>query len=142
MAYLIGALLALGVALFAALVGLDRDRAFYTTVLIVVASYYDLFAAMAGSRPALIAETAVFAAFLALAVAGFRWSLWLVAAGLAAHGLFDGLRGGLIDNPGVPLWWPAFCLAYDVMAAACLAMRLMLPRDPRRLRASAPSSEQ
>jgi hypothetical protein len=132
MAYLIGAALALGVALFAALIGLDRERAFYTTVLIVVASYYDLFAAMAGSRPALIAETLVFGAFLALAIAGFRWSLWLVAAGLAAHGLFDGLRGELIDNPGVPRWWPAFCLAYDVAAAACLAVRLLLPRDPRR----------
>src|SRR5436305_12211105 len=135
MPYLIGALLALGVALFAALIGLDRDRAFYPSVLIVVASYYDLFAAMAGSRPALILETLVFAAFVALAVAGFRWSLWLVAAGLAAHGLFDGLRGGLIDNPGVPPWWPAFCLSYDVVAAACLSVRLMLPRNPRRLRA-------
>ncbi|MEA2998438.1 MAG: hypothetical protein QOK17_271 [Sphingomonadales bacterium] len=134
MPYLIGALLALGVALFAALVGLDRDRAFYATVLIVVASYYDLFAAMAGSRPALVAETLVFAAFLALAVAGFRWSLWLVAAGLAAHGLFDGLRGGLIDNPGVPLWWPAFCASYDVVAAACLVW-LLVRRS--RVRASA-----
>src|SRR3954452_2375389 len=136
MPYLIGALLALGVAAFAALVGLDRDRAFYTTVLIVVASYYDLFAAMAGSRPALILETLVFAAFLALAVAGFRWSLWLVAAGLAAHGPVDGLRGGVIDKPGVPPWWPAFCLSYDLAAAACLAWRLTLPR-PHRLRASA-----
>ncbi|MEA3033336.1 MAG: hypothetical protein QOH86_1352 [Sphingomonadales bacterium] len=134
MAYLIGALLALGVAVFAALIGLDRDRAFYTTVLIVVASYYDLFAAMAGSRPALVAETLVFAAFLAFAVAGFRWSLWLVAAGLAAHGLFDGLRGGLIDNPGVPPWWPAFCASYDVAAAACLAW-LLVRRS--RVRASA-----
>jgi hypothetical protein len=137
MAYWVGVLLALGVALFAALIGLDRDRAFYTTVLIVVASYYDLFAAMAGSRPALVAETAVFAAFLALAVAGFRWSLWLVAAGLAAHGLFDALRGGLIDNPGVPHWWPAFCLAYDLAAAACLSFRLMLPSDPGGRRRSA-----
>jgi hypothetical protein len=24
----------------------------------------------------------------------------------------------LINNPGVPQWWPAFCLAYDVAAAA------------------------
>src|SRR3954470_5341909 len=44
MAYLVGAGLALVVAAFAALTGLDRDRAFYATVLIVVAHYYDLFA--------------------------------------------------------------------------------------------------
>lgn len=38
MAYFIGVVVALGVALFAMLVGLDRDRAFYSTVTIVVAS--------------------------------------------------------------------------------------------------------
>jgi hypothetical protein len=130
MAYLVGAALAFGVAAFAALTGFDRDRAFYPTVLIVVASYYDLFAAMAGSRPALAAETLVFAAFLGLAAAGFRWSLWLIAAGLAAHGLFDGLRGGLIANPGVPAWWPAFCLSFDLAAAACLAWRLARRASP------------
>jgi hypothetical protein len=130
MAYLVGAALALAVAAFAALIGFDRDRAFYPTVLIVVASYYDLFAAMAGSGPALASETFVFAAFLALAAAGFRWSLWLVAAGLAAHGLFDFSRGGLIANPGVPAWWPAFCLSFDLVAAACLASRLARRASP------------
>ena len=121
MAYMIGAFLALAVGAFALAAGFDRDRAFYPTVLIVVASYYDLFAAMAGSRSALVSETLGFALFAVLAILGFRWSLWLVAAGLAAHGLFDFLRGPLIANPGVPAWWPAFCMAYDVAAAAWLA---------------------
>ena len=26
-----------------------------------------------------------------------------------------------MTNPGVPAWWPAFCLGYDVAAAAILA---------------------
>jgi hypothetical protein len=125
MEYWVGAALALGVAVFAALVGLDRDRAFYATVLIVIASYYELFAVMAGSTPALVAESAVLAAFAGLAVVGFRTSLWLVAAGLAAHGLFDFFRGGLIANPGVPAWWPNFCLSFDLVAAAWLAWRLV-----------------
>lgn len=124
MDYLIGAALALGVAAFAALTGFDRDRAFYPTLLIVIASYYDLFAAMAGSAPALASETLAFAVFLCLAVLGFRWNLWLVVIGLAAHGLFDFLRGGLIVNPGVPAWWPPFCLSFDLVAAAWLAWRL------------------
>jgi hypothetical protein len=130
MDYLVGAGLALGVAAFAALTGLDRDRAFYATVLIVVASYYDLFAVMAGSRPALLSESVALAAFAALAVIGFRTSLWFVAVGLAAHGLFDFFRGGLIANPGVPPWWPNFCLSFDLMAAACLAFRLARRRGP------------
>jgi hypothetical protein len=30
----------------------------------------------------------------------------------------------VIDNPGVPPWWPAFCGAYDVAAAVYLAWLL------------------
>ena len=125
MEYAIGAGLALAVALFAAVSGFDRDRAFYPVVLIVVASYYDLFAVMAGSMPALGYESAAFLVFAALAVVGFRTSLWLVAAGLAGHGLFDFIRVGLIANPGVPEWWPGFCLGFDVVAGACLGWRLL-----------------
>ena len=39
MEYLIGVTLTLAVAAFAAVVGFDRERAFYPTVLIVIASY-------------------------------------------------------------------------------------------------------
>ena len=127
MEYAIGAALAVGVGLFAAASGFDRDRAFYPTVLIVVAHYYLLFALIAGSAAALGSETAAFAIFAGLAVVGFRWSLWLVVAGLAGHGLFDFLRGDLIANAGVPAWWPGFCLSFDLVAAAWLAWRLLRP---------------
>ena len=127
MAYWVGAALALGVGLFATLVGLDRDRAFYPTVLIVVGSYYVLFAVMAGSVSALVPEILALSLFAGLAAVGFRKSLWLVVLGLAGHGLFDFLRGGLIANPGVPAWWPKFCFAYDLVAAAYLAWRLIRP---------------
>ena len=40
MPFVIGVLLALTVAIFARLVGFDRDRAFYPTVLIVIGSLY------------------------------------------------------------------------------------------------------
>jgi hypothetical protein len=46
MRYVIGIVLSVGVALFARCVGFDRDRAFYPTVLMVIASYYMLFAAI------------------------------------------------------------------------------------------------
>ena len=54
MGYAIGILLALFICLFARSVGFDRDRAFYPTVLAVVASYYVLFAVMGGSTQALV----------------------------------------------------------------------------------------
>lgn len=126
-AFLVGASLALGVGIFATLVGLDRDRAFYPTVLIVIASIYELFAVMGGSGSALRAETLAFVGFACVAVVGFRTKLWLVALGLAAYGLFDFFRGDLIVNPGVPAWWPMFCQAYDLVAASYLA-RLLVRR--------------
>ncbi|HYE29379.1 MAG TPA: hypothetical protein VD887_13345 [Allosphingosinicella sp.] len=125
MGYIVGAAIALGVAAFAALSGFDRDRAFWPTVLIVTASYYVLFAALAAADSALAPEILSLALFAALAVIGFRTSLWVVAAGLAAHAVFDLLRGGLIANPGVPVWWPDFCIGFDVAAAACVAWLLM-----------------
>jgi hypothetical protein len=121
MNYVIGVIASLLVAAFARYVGLDRDRAFYPTVLIVIASYYLLFAVMAGSTRALILESVVMAVFAAFAVAGFKRSMWLTVAGLFAHGVMDFFHGHLVDNPGVPGWWPGWCLAYDVGAAAALA---------------------
>jgi hypothetical protein len=119
-ALLFGVLLAFAVGLFATATGLDRDRAFYPAVTIVVASYYALFAVMGASTHALVVESLVGVVFLALAAAGFRSSLWVVVAALAAHGVFDLVHGGIIENPGVPGWWPAFCLTYDVTAAIYL----------------------
>jgi hypothetical protein len=120
----IGAALALSIGLSATFLGLDRDRAFYPTVMIVIASYYALFAIMGGSVQVLAFESIAIVAFLVASIAGFRRSLWLVVAALAAHGMFDFVHGQLIANPGVPLWWPPFCLAYDVVAAAYLAWLL------------------
>lgn len=128
MALLVGAVLALTVGLIATVVGLDRDRAFYPTVTTVIASYYVLFAVMAESTHALLLESLAGAAFLAAAVWGFRSSLWVVVVALAAHGLFDFAHGRVIGNPGVPSWWPAFCLAYDLTAAAYLACLLKTGR--------------
>ena len=124
MEFLIGAVVALSVGLSATFSGLDRDRAFYPTVMIVIATYYALFAVMGGSPQALGLESMVIVAFLVASIAGFRRTLWLVVAALAAHGVFDFFHGQLIPNPGVPAWWPQFCLAYDVVAAAYLATLL------------------
>jgi hypothetical protein len=121
MPYVIGAVLSMGVASFARLVGLDRDRAFYPTVLIVVASYYVLFAATGGSLQTVLLESAVMLGFVVAAVVGFKASTWVVVGALAAHGVFDVVHGRVLDNPGVPPSWPAFCLTYDIGAAVCLA---------------------
>jgi hypothetical protein len=124
MALAVGGLLALAVGLMATASGLDRDRAFYPTVAIVVASFYSLFAVMGASTRALVLESLIAGAFLAAALLGFRSSLWVVVMALGAHGAFDLVHGAILTNPGVPAWWPGFCLTYDATAAAYLAWLL------------------
>ena len=124
MALLVGALLAVAAGLLAVLTGLDRDRAFYPTVMIVIASYYSLFAAMGASTRTLVLESLMAGAFGAAAILGFRSSLWVVVIAMAAHGVFDLGHGSVISDPGVPAWWPPFCLAYDATAAGFLAWLL------------------
>jgi hypothetical protein len=111
---------------------LDRDRAYYPVVTIVVAHYYALFAVMGASTQVIIIESLVGAAFIAVAVWGFKSSLWIVAGALAAHGLFDLGHGKLISNPGVPSWWPPFCLGADIMLAVYLAWLLRTRRTQAR----------
>lgn len=130
MALLVGVALAVIVGIFAHLVGFDRDRSFYATVLTVVGALYVLFAVIAGAGRGLILEVAFFGLFAALAVVGFRTSLWIVAAGLALHGVFDFVRHSVLAAPGAPEWWPAFCGAYDVTAAVGLAILLLRNRAP------------
>lgn len=133
MPLLIGILMALAVGLFGTATGLDRDRGFYPTVTIVVASYYALFAVMGASTHTLLLECAGAVVFVVAAVAGLKSSLWITAAALTGHGLFDFVHGWVIADPGVPSWWPAWCGGYDVMAGAYLAWLI----KSGRLRASA-----
>jgi hypothetical protein len=73
-------------------------------VLIVIASYYVLFAAIGASSRTLIIEIAVASGFLLVAVLGFRRNVWLLVAALFGHGVFDFVHHLFIDNPGVPHW--------------------------------------
>ena len=100
MPYVVGIALSLGVALFARSVGLDRDRAFYPTVLMVIASYYVLFAAMSDSIQVVLLESVVMTVFVIAAVVGFKSSAWMIVAGLAGHGVFDALHGYVLKTQG------------------------------------------
>lgn len=128
--YAIGIAAATAVGLFATVIGFDKERSFYPVVLIVIATLYLLFAVMAGSTESLVAEAIPALVFVAMAALGFRKKApWLVVAGLALHGVFDFFHHAVIANPGVPVWWPGWCLAYDVVAAAYLAVLILIRRS-------------
>ena len=125
MEYVIGGILAVAVAGIATITGLDRSRAFYTTVLIIVGSYYVLFAVMGASTRVVWAELAFAGLVSLVATIGFKRNMWLVAAALVGHGIFDVFHHLMVVNPGVPQWWPGFCMTYDVVAGVWMALLLM-----------------
>ena len=131
MALLIGIILALALAIFATVVGFDRDRSYYATVLAVIGLLYGLWAVMSGSTTTLLLESIGIIAFLILSVLGFKLSQWFLVAGLAAHGVYDYFHGHLFTNSGVPAFWPMFCGSYDVTAAAYLAWLLWRRGTPK-----------
>ena len=140
MEYLVGISLALGVAIFGTLSRFERDRAFYPTMAIAIASYYELFSVMGGSSNALGLETIAFLGFVAIAVIGYRTTLWWAVAAIAGHGIFDIVHPHIVSNPGVPSWWPMFCMTYDVTAGLYLAYLLSTSKVQTRRPAEKPLS--
>jgi hypothetical protein len=72
----------------------------------------------------LVMEIVAASLFTLLAVIGLMRNLW-IAAELVSHGAFDFVHHVLISNQGVPLWWPGFCLAFDVILGGWLALGLV-----------------
>ena len=71
--------------------------------------------------------------FIVIAIIGFRTSLWWVAAGIAGHGVFDWVvHPRLIENPGMPAFWPAFCGSIDVALGVLIAILLLRRAIPAR----------
>lgn len=113
-AFSIGVALAIALSIFGRLTGYEKDRSFFPTLLIVIASYYLLFATLTDSVSTLLIEIAVAAFFIVLAVWGsFKFPV-IVGAGIALHGFFDFTYGHFYINSGVPVWWPAFCAGIDI----------------------------
>lgn len=128
--FLIGFGLAIAVGFFARGLGLDRDRAFYPIVTMIVGTFFVLFSCIAGSTALLLTEIAICLVFIGLGVAGFKKSLWFAVIGLGGHGIFDLIHMHVVDHPGVPVWWPGFCSGYDVAAAGFLAVLLLRKPKP------------
>lgn len=128
MEYVIGVILGLCACGLGTVAGLERDRAFYPVMMIVIASYYVLFAVIGGDGRTLGVEVAISMVFVCLAVIGFRTSLWIVTAAILGHAGLDLVHGHVVTNAGMPAWWPMFCASIDAFAALYLAWRLLSRR--------------
>lgn len=121
--YFIGVAIALVTCAYGAILGLEKERAFYPTVLVATSTYYVLFAAIGGAG--WVPESVIMIAFVILASMGFKRSAWIVVFGLVGHAVLDSVHGRVVQNAGVPASWPSFCLAFDLAAAAYLALILL-----------------
>ena len=86
----------------------------------LIALVYVLFAVMAKAPRTILVESTMAAAFVGVAAAGTRWANLraaglLMAAGLAAHGVYDLVHAAVVSNPVVPQWWPLFCGVVDLL---------------------------
>ncbi len=113
--WIIGAGVGFAIAIAGFFTGLDRERSFSATLLIVIATYYMLFAAVEEQPSRLFLEGLVALPFMTLAVLGQRRWPQLIGGGLVAHALFDVVHGSLFANEVAPSWWPGFCAAIDLV---------------------------
>jgi hypothetical protein len=96
----------------------------YALGLALIAAVYIGFG-VADGRPRVVAvETVVASVFVVVAAAAVTGSAWLIVAGLAGHALKDFWqhRTGFVANTR---WWPPFCAAVDVVAAALVAVAIV-----------------
>jgi hypothetical protein len=96
----------------------------YALSLALIASIYIGFA-VADGRPLVIAvECGVAAIFIAFAVAAITGPVWLLAIGLAGHGLKDLWQHRRQFVAGTR-WWAPFCCTVDLVAAALITLAIL-----------------
>ena len=92
--------------------------------MVVLPAIYMLFALMVGDMGAMALEFAYGLPYFVLGVIcfkrGFKGSGLLVVALWAVHAAYDVFHHVLVANAGVPFWYPALCLGFDIMMVVYL----------------------
>ena len=95
----------------------------YALGLAVIAAVYIGFAVADGRWRVIAVECVVAMAFVVIAAAGITGPAWLLALGLAAHGLKDAWQQRSQYVSGTR-WWPPFCAAVDWVVALVVAIEI------------------
>ena len=96
----------------------------YALGLAVIAAVYIGFAVADGRWRVIAVESGVAMAFVVIAAAGITGPAWLLALGLAAHGLKDAWQQRSQYVSGTR-WWPPFCAAVDMVVALVIAIEIV-----------------
>ena len=118
---MVALILGLLIALIAIAMAKDIDlppRGF-ALALAALPLFYMLFALMVGDGHAMALEFAYGLPFFILGtlcfIRGFKGSGLLVVGLWALHAAYDIYHPILVENAGVPGWYPALCLGFDMM---------------------------
>lgn len=117
---LIGIICGLIIILCGKLTGFENNCSFYPNILIVIGLLYVLFAIVDGRTKVIVYESLFALAFVGIAVLGFKKRLLIAAIGIFMQGIFDIFHNFMIENSGVPDFYPRFCLAVDFVPAIYL----------------------
>ena len=82
------------------------------------------FAVADGRARVIVVECVVAMAFVLIATAGITGSAWLLAFGLAAHGVKDAWQHRRQFVSGTR-WWPPFCAAVDFVVALIIGIEIV-----------------
>lgn len=96
----------------------------YAMGLTFIAAVYIGFAVADGRWRIIAVESSVAASFVVLAAVAVTGSVWLLVAGMAAHGLKDLWQHRTQYVTGTR-WWPPFCAAVDWVAAVILTAAIL-----------------
>jgi hypothetical protein len=96
----------------------------YAFGLVVIAPVYIGFAVADGRWRVIAVESGVAMAFVVIAAAGITGPAWLLALGLAGHGLKDAWQHRRQYVSGTR-WWPPFCAAVDWVVALVIAIEIV-----------------
>ena len=113
LAIFIGLCLALFIILAGKYSRFDRDTSYFPVLLIVIASYYVLFAIM--QNQSIVFELMVASCFLFLAVFCAKKAPIVIGIALIMHGLYDILHVFVLKHQVAPHWWGEFCASVDIV---------------------------
>ena len=96
----------------------------YALGLALIASIYIGFAVADGRARIIVVECVVAMGFVVIAAAGITGPTWLLAFGLAAHGVKDAWQQRRQFVSGTR-WWPPFCAAVDWVVAVIIGVEII-----------------
>lgn len=91
-----------------------------------IAGVYLGFSVLDGRISTILIEGTVMAVFIALALVGLKFSLWILAFGYFAHGVWDCLHHPKLVTTRIAPWYPPFCAVYDWSVAAFIVAYMYL----------------